>query len=355
MNIAIETSLAQKAPTGMGQYLISLLKAMAEIDKKTEFLLFHSSATWTGSDFGVNFKTVSYHMTGFQSLDIALRLPVLLKKHKVDLFHATCTTGAPPFSPVPVLSTVHDIYPLIASQNMSLKSRLFFRMLLKWTLKNSSFFITNSQFTSNELQRISSVPPEKMRHIYLAPCLVPEKNQRFSHDEPYILCTGALEKRKGQLFLLEAYIEALKQNPEIPPIIFIGPDRGELAHMKHIAAHVTDNVKFLSYVTDDELRRYYANASLFVFPSYYEGFGIPLLEAAAFRLPAICSDIPVFREIAGDYPLFLKHDKSLWVDAILRWHYDKSKSFPDIGRIPEYSWQRTAAETLESYAEVLGK
>lgn len=361
MRIAIEATLAQQRPTGMGQYVLHLLRGLAEAaGDKHEFLLLHSDKEWTGPDYGPQFTPVSYHFHK-QSLAIGLRLNRVLRRHGAALFHATCTTGAPPWPSIPVLSTIHDIYPLNHPEECSRSQAFFFKLLLGWALKGSAHFITDSRFIADELVSSAGVPAGKITIIPLAPCVVGELAGRVRRGEGnFFLCVGAIDPRKGQLDLLEGYGRASRLAPALPQMKFVGPDRGRAARLcAGIQAWgLEGKVQWESFLDDPALRRRFAAATAFVFPSTYEGFGIPLLEAMCYGSPILCSDIPVFREIGGDYPVYVRPEPEAWARALSEFHagaYDAhfAQVVPSevLGR---YSWKRCAEETLRCYEMLAG-
>ena len=359
MRIAIEASLAQRQPTGMGQYVINLLRNLAAVaGGEHEFLLFHSDKEWTGPDYGPQFTPVSYHFHK-QSLAIGLRLNRLLRRHGVVLFHATCTTGAPPWPAIPVLSTIHDLYPLIHPEECSRSQAFFFKMLMGWTLKGSVHFITVSQFIANELSRSVGVDPRRITTIHEAPCVVGEHARRVRRgDGNFFLCVGAIDPRKGQLDLLEGYSRVSRIVPDLPRLTFVGPDRGRAKQLcdKISYGGLEEKVQWENFLDDQVLRRRFAAATALVFPSTYEGFGIPLLEAMCYGSPILCSDIPVFREIGGDYPIYVRPEPEAWVQAFIKFHagaYDShfARVTPD-KVLNRYSWKKCADETLRCYEMV---
>jgi glycosyltransferase involved in cell wall biosynthesis len=356
MRIAIEATLAQHTPTGMGQYVINLLKSLSEIAADNcEFLLFHNDKEWTGPDFGKRFTPVSYHFYR-QSLAIRCRLNPMLKKHCVDIFHSTCTTGAPPLASVPVLSTIHDLYPLIHSEKCGKAQAFFFKLLLGWALKSSTHFIAVSDFTAKELSRTTGVPAGKITTTHLAPCIVNGVASSVKNGVgDYFLCVGAIDPRKGQLDLIDGYKRAVCMNPKIPRLLFVGTDRGYAKRLcdKIDSANLRNKVQWLPFVDDQALKKLFANATAFVFPSTYEGFGIPLLEAMCYGIPILCSDIPIFREIGGDYPIFIKPEATAWGCGVIDFcagvydiHF--SHVVPSV-TLNQYSWKICAEKTLEIY------
>lgn len=356
IKIAVEASLANAScPTGLGVYVNKLLEGLAlYAPDEYRFYLFHFQKEWNGPDYGERFEPVSYHFTSQQSLAIMFNLDRTLKKVQADLFHVTCTTGAPPICSVPVISTIHDIYPLTHGTGVSFRSRMFFRLLFPWTVKNSSLLLCNSEFTGNELIK-TGISAEKIRVVYPASQLDFSRTVMSPEleNKSYILCVGAVEPRKGQVMLAEAYRMAAKKNPSLPELLFIGPDRGD----GHLLERYGKNsgIRWLRYVSTEDLTAYYQHASLFICPSLFEGFGIPVLEALSAGIPVICSDLPVFREIAGDSACYVHPDRESFSKILL--DFIERKVIFDLEKTRKcsasFSWEKNVKQTLADYQLLL--
>ena len=343
--------------TGFGHYVVNLIRGLGRVAPENEYLLMHTAEEWHGPDFGPQFKPVSYYCEK-SPLGILMNLNAFLKKNDIDLFHATCTTGVPPNPSVPCVATIHDVYPMIFPHEAFSPPTNFHRMLLRFSIDGASHFITNSNFTSEEFSAECGVPLDRMTAIHLAPAQS-ERKLSWPSGRPkdsFILCAGAIERRKGQLILLEAYrrVSGALQG-KMPPLKFIGPDRGDGSQLEKMieSYELNDKVEWLRYVSDNALSGYFRSASFFVFPSTYEGFGIPLIEAMAAGIPTLCSDIPVFREIAGAYPVYAKPEPRPMAAALqdlLQGKYEEHfKTAPKI----HYSWDENARATLECYNKAL--
>lgn len=351
MKIAIEASLASApCPTGLGIYVDSLLSALAEnraLTSESTFYLLHSQAEWTGKDYGENFISVSYRFTRSQSASIMLNLNRVLKSLHAELFHATCTVGLPPVLSIPGVVTVHDLFQLTLPE-IPFKTRLAMRILFHWTRRNAAFFICNSSFTMRELMKIG-IPKQDMKVVPLG-SRFPSKNtgRRNPAGRRYFLCVGAIEPRKGQLMLCRAYMKALKKMPDLPELIFAGTDRGDAAELIRLAA-TEPGIQYLGYVDDAKLVELYCGASLFIFPSLAEGFGIPVVEAMNLGIPVLCSDIPVLREIADGLAIFADPDVHSFQQALLSLpHNLRSHRIP-----PVFSWKVNAETTMKIYRRIL--
>lgn len=357
MKIAIEATLAQgNIPTGFGNYVSNLLEHLSMLDKENHYLLMHSDKAWKGKDYGPNFEPVSY-FCGKQSLGIYLRLNTILKRTGTDLFHATCTTGCPPSPDIPVVTTIHDIFPILFPDKSKLLLRFFFKNLLNLAAKYSNSFIFNSTFTRTEFYNNFKNASKTNKVIYLGPSLIPKRYDTEKSQNAPIICVGAIEERKKQLFLLEVYNSIIKDGVTLPELIFIGPDRGKGKELKKKISDygLSSSVKWQEYLSDGELIEYYTKASLLLFPSSYEGFGIPLVEAMQFKLPVICSSISVFKEVGGVYPIFAKVGNTEdWKTKITNFFNDKITSKFDIADnlLEERNWKTCAIRTLEMYRSI---
>jgi len=354
MRIAIEATRAQGEATGFGQYVINLLRGLAAVAPENEYLLLYASGSWKGPDFGPQFRPVSYRLTGKQSLDILFNLNRVLRRERADVFHATCTIGVPPFPSVPCVSTIHDLYPLIAPRESGFAVSLFFRFLIGFSVRNSKRFLLDAAFSGDELRRLFGVHLDQMTAVHLAPCLKLEPRPNRPKDS-FILCVGAIEPRKRQLTLVEAYKLALAARPSLPPLKLVGPDRGDGERMLALISSLglEGKVVWSRYVPESELLDLYRNASLLVAPSSYEGFGLPPVEAAQALLPAICSDIQVFREVNGSWPVYVglsAEDLAKGVVGFFAGEFDShfAEAVP-----PSLTWEDTARKTLECYKRAM--
>lgn len=356
MRIAIEATHAERRVlTGFGHYVVNLLRALGRVAPENEYLLMHTAEEWSGPDFGPQFRPVSY-LCDKTPIGILMNLNKALKKEKASLFHATCTTGVPPNPPVPAVATIHDVYPILYPHEAFSPPTELYRALVKLSAENSKLFISNSDFTAEEFSAEYGIKKERIRTARLAPAQ-PERLLSWPErpKDSYILCAGAIERRKGQLILLEAYRRVNERVPSTPPLKFIGPDRGDGEQLEKmiLSYELGSKVEWLRYVGDRALAAYFRSASFFAFPSTYEGYGMPLVEAMAAKIPTLCSDIPVFREIAGSYPVYAKPEPkpmAAELEKLLLGSYDAHFKSAEPVR---YSWDENARATLACYKDAL--
>lgn len=359
MRIAIDASWAQGRATGIGMYVRELCQALAAVAPENEYFLLHWSAIWNGPDFGPAFRPVSYRCGGSALASVALRLDRVLRKLNVDVYHATASTGVPPRTAVPVVATVHDLYRFHPDDHTPWIEQRKFRWMFRWTLRHARHYLVNSQFTADELHRCFGIARDRITPTLLAPASSGATQRPAECDRTLLLCLGGIEPRKGQLFLVDVYEALLRRMPEAPPLVFAGPDRGDGARLRQALARpfLRGRVQWRDYVDDTEREQLYAQAMLFLMPSSFEGFGMPLVEAMARSVPAVASDIPPFREIAGDATALLPvNNVDAWAETVARLLGDAGQCarLADAGcrHATTFSWQACARRTLACYEQV---
>ncbi len=359
MRIAIEATLAQGPQTGLGQYVRNLLAGLATVAPENRYFLLHATRAWTGPDLGPAFEPVSY-ACGKQSLAIRCRLNAVLRQTGAEIFHATGTTGLPPRPAVPAIATVHDLYPLIAPGNCRLAHRLFFRLLWHWTRTGASHFITDSEFVAGELRRMAGIPAERITSIPLAPDPETPAPAGPASAPKHLLCLGAIEPRKGQIFLARTYANLLLQGEHLPDLRFAGPDRGDGRQLARLlrGPPLLGRATWSGPVPSSTRDQLYRDAYALVFPSFYEGFGLPVLEAMARGTPVICTDIPVLREVAADAALMPPPgDEAAWGRAlhlVLTEPGCRARLVQaGLARVRAFSWESCARRTLACYQRLL--
>lgn len=235
-----------------------------------------------------------------------------LKKERPDIYFAPSSYIIPSFAPkwLKVVATVHDLVAWLFATRHNMKATVIERMTLPLAVRNITKFITVSKNTKRDLQHFFSVPSEKIQVI---PCgagqqfrqMSAGESEKFRHEkklpEKFILAVGTLEPRKNFTMLIRAFAQLVKKYPEYSLVIVGG--RGwyfEKIFDTVRELEVEDSVKFVGYVNDEDLPGYYNTAECFIFPSLYEGFGIPLLEAMKSGCPVITSNISSMPEVVGD-------------------------------------------------------
>ena len=295
------------------------------------------------------------------------RLPLDLYLHnpRPDVFF-TPTHYAPRFSSVPTVITILDLAYLYFPE-MFKKTDLY--KLKNWTahsVRNAKRIITISQSTKNDIIKEYQIPEEKIIVVYpgVKPTVYPQP-QSFTMDtlqskykisKNFILFVGTLQPRKNISRLIEAFAKTLtqKETPHDLQLVIVGK-KGWLYEdiiKKPTELGIEEKVKFLDFITDDELATFYKNAICYVLPSLYEGFGLPVLEAMQHDCPVITSNVSSLPEAGGDAALYINpkdaSDIALKINILIK-NEQLRKELIKKGKkqAAKFSWEKTAKETLK--------
>lgn len=289
-----------------------------------------------------------------------LWLPLLVRRQRLDLLH--CPAPIPVGGTVcPLLVTIHDIIPLLYPQLFSRVMRMRLQRWIRRSVQVATALLTDAQQTVSDLRQVFPKLTAPIYPIALGSFLATTHHKVYAQARKHILTVGTLEPRKNLRGTLEAYAHLLQMYPNAPPLVVVGGQGwgGEhapsVAHQLGIAARVV----FTGYITDDRLRELYAQAVMLVYPSFYEGFGFPVLEAMSMGCPVItakCSSLP---EVAGRAALLVAPDDHQAIAAAMRQilaepHVAARLQAEGLRRARLFSWERCADETQRVYQQVLG-
>lgn len=290
------------------------------------------------------------------------------RKRKIDILHYLSPFGTPHrFRNYDAIMTVHDIIPELMPSLCKKEARGLLKNISD-ARRRTKHFITVSECTASDLMNRFDIPAEK---ITVVPCGVnPEYKPCMENldqfrktealDFPFILHVGTIEPRKNIPLLLDAFNMISDSIPH--RIVLVGKPGWGIAEVEETVhrLHLEDRVVYKKYVPESKLPRYYNAADLFVFPTKYEGFGVPLLEAMASGTPAIASDTSSIPEIAGNPPSVLlvePNNTRVLADAIFKvlTTSEIARELTEKGseRASVFSWRRTAEETLSVYERVV--
>ncbi|MEA2201796.1 MAG: hypothetical protein QOI89_2392 [Solirubrobacteraceae bacterium] len=294
-------------------------------------------------------------------------LPTLARRHGVDLMHSLAST-APLWGRFRRVVTVHDlIYARFPEAHSGLRDKGM-RLLVPWSARRADLVIADSHSTRNDLVELLGIPAGQIDVVPLGigttqrETALAERDvrERFGLGErPVVLALSAKRPHKNLLSLIGALARIASE--ERPVLVLPGYPTAHEAEMRERARElgVEEDIRFAAWVSTAELEGLWALARAFVFPSLYEGFGLPVLEAMARGVPVACSSASSLPEVAGDAALlFDPDDESAMAGALRRILSDEGlrERLVSLGRAQagRFSWARTGRLTLESYARVLG-
>jgi len=367
MHIGIDCRLPTYQMGGISQYVIYLVQALGELVVDDSFTVFHSrKETRTFLPLSNrhfirrNLWTPCHHRYERQALTLEL-LP-----HRLDVYHS------PDFIP-PLggagrrIITVHDLTFLFYPEFLTAESRRYYSNQIRWAVAAADHILADSEATRQDLINLLGVSSSKVTTIHLAANPVyaayyPEEVIARTVDEygigrGFILAVGTLEPRKNLVTLLRAYHLLRQRKAAITvPLVLVG-GKGwiyeETFRMIDLLS-LQDNVIHLSDVPNEKLAHIYHAAGVLAIPSYYEGFGLPALEAMHCSCPVIASARGSLPEVVGEAAISLEPDDvDAWADALARVLLapsiasDMKKA--GLAQAAQFTWEKTAAATLAVY------
>lgn len=369
MLIAIDASTIS-TQGGPRTYVLGLLDALLKIDSDNEYLVFYNDPEHMGR-FP---KARELVLPGKSPLARLWRehvlLPLTCRKEQVDLLH--CPKSAIPFiSPCPTVVTLHDLIPLRHPETEKFAARLYWRLQIPIAARRSSFIITDSEHAREEIIADFRVAPERIKAVMLGfnPAMLERREPaeaaavrlKYGLPESYILYVGTIQPRKNINTLIEAYYRLIQQRKEMPRLVIVGR-KGWLydklfARIAELG--LVDKVIFTGFVPDEELPYIYDGARLFAYLSFFEGFGLPPLEAMACGIPVVTSNSTSLPEVVGDAGITVPPEDVDKVAAAIVRVLDDAGFATLLGqrgreRARLFSWEAAAQETLEIYRRVAG-
>jgi glycosyltransferase involved in cell wall biosynthesis len=376
MRIGLDGIPLTKLKTGVGHYTFELARALAVAAPQDEFEFISPShfKVLTRSvderDAPANLKVVQPEVNAVSKHWWTMGLPAYLRRNPLALFHGT-NYEVPLFGGCPTVITIHDLVSHLHPETLLPRSARRARYRLPIMARRATMIVTPTNAVRREVVDQLKAKGEKVVAVPLVPRaffrpLAPDQArqtiQRFGIDDDFLLFVGTIEPRKNLVTLLRAFEEVLRNTSLRPQLVIAG---GEGWLPSELRAYVEaqdfgDRLIWAGYLSDDDLCALYSLCRAFIYPSIYEGFGLPPLEAMACGAPVISSSIPSITEVLGNAARLVSPTD---VDAISRsiielWtNEDQRRRLSEAGtvRASEFSWERTARLTREVYDVALGK
>lgn len=398
MRIALNGWFWDQPHTGSGQYLCALAEYLPEAAPEHEYIIVVPPHI---SGFTSHASRITHHVssrTAFRPVHVGgvtlhvapspisrsnlgkvifeqLTFPQSCRVLHADLAHVPY--WAPPLrSPVPIVVTVHDLIPLILPEYRgSLVARLY-TALVSAATTGAAFVIADSESSRADVLAHLGLPSAKVRAIHLAAGpeyrpsnsfdLDPALKEKYSLPDSYVLYLGGFDPRKNVGTLIAAWTWAADSIGEAYPLVIAGrlPPRSDAFFADYPAQaaglKIAEGVRFIGHVDEADKPGLYRGAACFVFPSRYEGFGLPVLEAMACGTPVISTSAGSLAEIAGDAAYLVSPDDARSIGAaiiatIVQENLADDLREKGLAQAAKFSWEKTARETVNVYEEGMGK
>lgn len=349
---------------GIGRYVQQLVKYLLEIDQENQYVLFVNSANYDECEIAnnTNIKKVIADIPWY-SWQEQTKFKKIIDQEKVDLMHFP-HWNIPLLYNKPFVVTIHDLIMYhYARPEATTRGRIMFwikdkvhRIVVKRAVKKAKKIIVTSEFTKQDVRNTLKAPFEKMSVTYQAPFELKIEDLRFKNeviDKPYVMCVGSAYPHKNLEGLLKAWqIFKEKYNTDYK-LILVGRSSYFYNNLKSKILNLK-SVVHLDNVSDDELINLYQNASLYVFPSLYEGFGLPPLEAMQNGAVVASSNRSCLPEVLGEAAIYFDPENYEQMAEVIyngltneNTRFELKNSAQNL--LKTYSWSKLAKETLNIY------
>ena len=362
-NIGVISYGLDRAPGGIGRYTKELIAGLRQADAKLTLL----HAGEGEAEAGVVHMPRAELLPGLLTFGQA-EIARAARQRQLDIVHDP--TGAMPLflTGGKRVATIHDVIPYIYPKTSSVLDWLIYRLWLPLAVCRLDAIVTDSEQSKRDIVRYLRVSPQK---VTVVPCAAAPRYQvldtavtfpilaKHNIQSPYILYVGSIEARKNLPRLLEAFAEILNWSSKWK-LVIVGARKWKSSPVYDTMQQLglAEHVQFTGYVDEEDLPALYNGADLFVFPSLYEGFGLPVLEAMACGTPVVTSNRSSLPEVAGKAAVFVNPEDAssiaYGIKAALENPGMRSKlSLDGLVQAQQFSWERTVRETMAVYDRIL--
>jgi len=342
--------------TGVGRYCHFLLRAVLDADQENQYIFLQPSGLGKVEGFE-EVPIRKFPSAPGPSWILGANLFFSLQGD-LDVIHEPYLGVLVP-TPSARVITVHDLNPLLF-EHAHPSFSMYFRLALCRAVRNADAVITVSENTRKDLVRICRIQPSKVFVTHLGPACEIAENTRPPMDRPYLLCVGTILPIKNHITAIKA-LSILRQRGVDLDLVIVGKKD---FHYSHLLSQVDElglkgHVHFPGTVSDAEVSACYRHAVALLFPSLYEGFGLPVLEAMRHGTPVVASRASSIPEVLGDAGILLEPDApEMWAEAVeslmdpsVREEYSQK----GLERSAAFTWESCARKTLEVYKKVSSK
>jgi glycosyltransferase involved in cell wall biosynthesis len=369
MRIGIDARILAYRRGGIAAYVRQLLPALAALDTQNDYRVLRNWRDRPRAESGPNLRRVTVWTPCHHRLE-RWTLGAEVSRLSLDLLHS------PDFIPPArgarrFVITIHDLNFLYYPRFLTAESRRYYNQQIEWAVRRADHVLADSEATRTDVVNMLRVPPEKVTTVYLAadpsfrplPApMVAATLARYDLQPGYLLFVGTLEPRKNLPGLLSAYRLLLERKETESPLVLVG-GRGWLYEETFAQVDklgLAGRVRFLDTVTDDDLPAFYNGAAVLVTPSFYEGFGLPALEAMACGAPVVVSERGSLPEVVGDAGVLVNPDDPASIaGGVAGLLGDAARCVrlreAGLARAARFTWAEAARRTLEVYREAGSK
>lgn len=376
--IGIDVTSAISQGAGIGRYTRELVRALADTKNRNDFIFFSAKLPATtpvdnplpqGSNIQLRPAPISERWLYRIWHRLRIPIPVQIFTGKIDLFHSTDFVLPPVRPTIPTLLTIHDLSFAHYPETFTPQLINYLNEVVPRSVGRATHILADSESTRDDISELWKVPVDKISVLYSGvsrhfrptndPKSISALQDRYDlRGRPYLLCVGTIQPRKNYQMLIRAFRKVAEQFPH--DLVFAG-EKGWLydqilAEIKE--QDLEDRVRFIGFVDEIYLPALYSEASLFLFPSIYEGFGIPILEAMACGVAVIAANVSSLPEVTGEACLNLSpYDTDRWSEAMSELLDDSTRRTAMIAKgflqARKFTWKNSADKLTGIYQKLL--
>jgi glycosyltransferase involved in cell wall biosynthesis len=357
--IGFDLSILDRVKTGTSVYAEHLFKTLLELDPNGfEFIALRSPRPLPRKNILTKFVNF-----GIEAIWLMVLLPLKARFLNLDLFHSPANIVSPVLR-IPQVCTIHDAHFISHPQGRDPLWRLYANWSFRYAARHADRIICDTISAKKEIVKLLGATPDRVEVVYLG---LPQRQSSDTDQKaaasfkPYILSVGATDPNKNLPSLLKAFARLVRKKRHAGHrLVLAGPPGRDQSTVETIIEHekLGEQVLLLGQVTDSQLAALYKNASLFVFPSFCEGFGFPPLEAMSYGVPVVASNAPCIPETLGEAAIFFDPynvaEIAAKIDDVLSSKQLQQKlAQAGLARAKKFTWKKTAEKTVEIYRSLL--
>lgn len=370
LNVLFDARFITPQRTGVGYCTEHLLQALARHSNEIRMhTIYHDPIDPSLVDDHAIFTQVRFDDHPAGDIWRNVQIPRIIKERKIDLYHGPAFYSIQRKLKIPQVVTIHDLAVYDQPDTFTKTFAFYFRKIIASACYRATRLITSTQFVADQIRnqfpetsnRISVVPyGVSTEFLNQEDSEITEFKARWTLPDRFILDVATIEPRKNILTLLNAYAIYRRRSSSPLPLIIAGKDGFQASVIKKRSreSDIEGAVRFLGYVSTRDIVRLYHLATMLVFPSLYEGFGLPILEAMASRCPVIASNVTSLPEVCGDAALLVNPMSTTAIsaamlelseNAALRRHYQEK----GVLRVANLDWNNVARQTIDVYRSAI--
>lgn len=356
MKLVIDARLINAS--GVGTYLKNIIPGI--IHAFDEVLLLGNNKELKLFDWAENIKIIEFNAKIY-SLEEQIKYPFIIPSCDV-LWCPFFNTPIFPVKAGKIITTIHDVYHLTEIASLSFAKKKAAKLLFTNAVRKSNLVLTVSEFSKSEILKYLKTDSQKIEVVYCGvdrTLFLSPKKGNIELPENYILYVGNIKPHKNLITLLKAFNTFSNEFKSKYPLVLTGKKEGFITKDNEIDIFIKSNdlekyITFTGYVSDSEIPNIYLGANLFVFPSLYEGFGLPVLEALAASAKVISSNAASLCEVGGNAVIYFDPKKYEELAELIKKHIDKNQNDNHLiiereKQLEKFTWQKVIEKHLEAF------